>query len=335
MKKSHLFFCVVFLLITSTKVFSQTSVPYVLEKIIPLSGDDGYDFLTIDSVNHRLYITHDTRLNVVDLNTEKEIAEISDLKGVHGVAIDNETNNGFITDGDVNAIIVFDLGTFKKIATIPITGKGPDAILYDPSSKKILAFNGDNNSASIIDPVSLKQTGTIDLGGAPEFAVAGGNGKIYNNVEDKSVLNIIDSKTLMVINKFPLAPCGKPTGLAFDATSNRLFTACRLNKGVTILDATSGNVIMTLPIGAGVDAVVYDPSTKLIFCSCGDGTTTVIKQESADKYSVFQTITTQAKAKTIALDTKTHKIYLSVADRVEGTKKIVPGTFKLLVYKMQ
>jgi YVTN family beta-propeller protein len=335
MKKSFLFFCSVFLLITSTKVFSQTSVTYILDKTIPLPGDDSYDFLAIDSVNHHLYVTHGTKVHVIDLNTEKEIAEISDVKGVHGVAIDNETNNGFITDGDANAVVVFDLSTFKKIVTIPITGKGPDAILYDPSSKKILAFNGDNNSASIIDPISLKQTDSIDLGGAPEFAVAGGNGKIYNNVEDKSVLNIIDSKILMVINKFPLAPCGKPTGLAFDAVNNRLFTACRLNKGVTILDATTGNVIMTLPIGAGVDAVVYDPSTKLIFCSCGDGTTTIVKQESPDTYSVVQTLTTQFKAKTIALDTKTHKIYLSVADRVDGTKKIVPGTFKLLVYKMQ
>ncbi|HTB52396.1 MAG TPA: hypothetical protein VK718_06465 [Ferruginibacter sp.] len=335
MKKCFLFFCVVFFLIASTKVFGQTSVTYVLEKNIPLPGDDGYDFLAIDSVNHHLYITHGTIVNVVDLSTEKEIAEISDMKGVHGVAIDNETNRGFITDGDANAVIVFDLNTFKKVVTIPITGKGPDAILYDPSSKKILVFNGDNNSASVIDPISLSQTGSIDLGGAPEFAVAGGNGKIYNNVEDKSVLNIIDSKTLMVISSFLLAPCGKPTGLAFDVANNRLFTTCRLNKGITILDATTGNVIMTLPIGAGVDAVAYDPITKLIFCSCGDGTTTVIKQESADKYSVIQIINTQLKAKTIALDTKTHKIYLSVADRVEGTKKIVPGTFKLLVYRMQ
>jgi len=316
----------------SLSLHAQT---YVLDKTIALTGDAGYDYVSIDKVNHRLYASHGTMVNVIDLDTEKPVGVISDMKGVHGIAIANKSNRGFISDGRANAVVAFDLTTLKTLATIPVTATGPDAIIYDPYTDQVFSFNGESNNSSVIDPNTLKQVGTVDLGGGPEFAVADGKGKIYNNLEDKSSLNIIDSKTLKVIANYPLAPCGGPTGIALDDANNRLFTACRQNKGMSVVDATSGKVITTLPIGAGVDAVVYDPGTKLIFCSCGDGTTTIIKQQSADEYSVIQTLKTAVRAKTMALDARTHKIYLSVAEYETGTRKVLPGTFKLLVYKLQ
>jgi YVTN family beta-propeller protein len=308
---------------------------YVLDKTIELTGDGGYDYVSIDKVNNRLYASHGTMVNVVDLATEKQIGLIENMKGVHGIAIDNKINRGFISDGKADAVVAFDLKTLKTIATIPVDGKGPDAIMYDPFSDKILSINGESNDASVVDPNTLKQVGKIALNGGPEFAVSDGKGLIYNNLEDKNSLNVIDAKALKVIKNYPLAPGGGPTGLALDEKNNRLFSVCRENKGMEVVNALTGKVIATLPIGAGVDAVAYDAETKLIFCSNGDGTTTIIKQESADKYAVVQTLATQNRAKTLALDTKTHKIYLTVATYETGTRKVVPNTFKILVYKQQ
>jgi DNA-binding beta-propeller fold protein YncE len=308
---------------------------YVADKTISLPGDAGYDYLSIDKVNHRLYVSHGTSVNVVDLETEQPVGVISDLKGVHGIAIDNKANRGFISDGKANAVVAFDLKTLKTIATIPVDAKGPDAIIYDSFSDRVFSFNGESNNSSVVNPNTLKQVGTVDLGGGPEFAVADGKGKIYNNLEDKNSLNIIDSKTLKVIKNYPLAPCGGPTGIALDNVNHRIFSVCRQNKGMSVVDAVTGKVIATLPIGAGVDAVAYDPETKLIFCSCGDGTTTIIKQQSANDYAVVQTLTTPMRARTLTLDTRTHKIYLSVAEFEPGTRKALPNTFKVLVYKQQ
>ncbi|HEY5325751.1 MAG TPA: YncE family protein [Mucilaginibacter sp.] len=316
----------------SNVIHAQT---YVQDKIIALPGDAGYDYLSIDKVNRRLYVSHGNSVNVIDLNTEQPVGVISDLKGIHGIAIANKSNRGFISDGRADAVVAFDLTTLKTIATIPVDAKGPDGIIYDPFSDRVFCFNGDSNNSSVIDPNTLKQVGTVDLGGAPEFAVADGKGKIYNNLEDKNSLNVIDTKTLKVIMNYPLAPCGGPTGVALDGAHHRIFSVCRQNKGMSVVDAGTGKVITTLPIGAGVDAVAYDPETKLIFCSCGDGTTTIIKQQSANEYSVIQTLTTPVRAKTMALDTKTHKIYLSAAEFEPGTRKVLPNTFKVLVYKLQ
>jgi DNA-binding beta-propeller fold protein YncE len=330
MKK--IFFTLAAALFTSASLYAQT---YTLDKTIALTGDAGYDYVSIDMANNRLYASHGTMVNVIDLTTEQQVGVISDMKGVHGIAISHKSNRGFISDGRATAVIAFDLATLKIIATIPVTATGPDGIIYDEYSDRIFCFNGDSNNASVVDPNTLKQVGTVDLGGAPEFAVSDGEGKIYNNLEDKSSLNVIDTKTLKVINNYPLAPCGGPTGIALDKADNRIFSVCRQNKGMSVVDATSGKVITTLPIGGGVDAVCYDPGTKLIFCSCGDGTTTIIKQASADQYSVIQTLKTPVRAKTMALDTRTHRIYLSVADYETGTRKVLPNSFKVLVYKMQ
>jgi DNA-binding beta-propeller fold protein YncE len=325
----------IFALLTLAAPKTTHAQTYVLDKMIALPGDAGWDYLSIDKVNSKLYVSHGNSVNVVDTKTDQPVGVIANLQGIHGIAIDNKANRGFISDGRANAIVAFDLTTMATLATIPVTATGPDCIIYDPYSDRVFSFNGESNNSSVVDPNALKQVGTVDLGGGPEFAVSDGNGKIYNNLEDKNSLDVIDVKTLKVVANYPLAPGGGPTGLAMDIKNGRTFSGCRENKGMTVINVSTGKVVTTLPIGAGVDAVAFDPETKLIFCSCGDGTVTIIKELTPDSYSVIQTLQTQAGARTMALDLKTHKIYLSVAERVAGTRKSLPGTFKLLVYKPQ
>jgi YVTN family beta-propeller protein len=335
MKKHAIIISVLCTIITTfSEVFAQDNALYVIDKKISLPGDGGYDYLFIDQQNRRLYVSHGTAVNVIDLDKEELIGTIEGMQGNHGIAIAASSGKGFISDGKVNAVVVFDINTLKTITTIPLSGKKPDAIIYDPFSNQVFAFNGGSDNLSVIDVNALKETTTVALGGGPEFAVTDGRGKIYNNIEDKNSLKIIDSKSLKAINSFPLSPCGGPTGLALDSMNQRLFTVCRENKGMSVIDVNSGKVIATVPIGTGVDAVAYDAYTKLIFCSNGDATTTIVRQESPDKYVLVQTLTTQTRAKTLALDCKTHKIYLSVVDFAPGTKTPLPGSFKLLVYKM-
>lgn len=308
---------------------------YVADKLIPLPGNGSYDYAYIDQVNHVLYTAHNTTVNVVDLQTENVIGTISGMKGVHGIAVINELNRGFISDGKGNSAVVFDIKTLKVIKTIPITGSDADAIIYDSFSKKIFVFEGDAKAAVVVDPKSMTQIGTIDLGGSPEFAVSDGNGLIYNNLEDKNSLDVIDTKTFKVIHTYSLAPCGGPTGIAMDKDNQRLFSVCRENKGMSVIDAATGKVIQTLPIGAGVDAVLYDAANKLVIASNGDGTATVFKQNSPDSYELLQTLKTQYRAKTMAMDATTHKLYFPVADFQPGTKTQVPNSFKILVYTLK
>ena len=333
-KNTGSFLTILLLFLAPSALLSQNDDQYVFDKSIALPGDGGYDYLYIDQPGRKLFVSHGTAVNVVDLTIEKLIGTVENMQGVHGIAIVKDLNRGFISDGKANALAVFDLSNFKLIGNIPVSGKKPDAITYDPFSNHVLTFNGGSNNASVIDVVGLKEIGVIDLGGAPEFAVPDGQGKIFNNLEDKNKLNVIDTRSLKVIGSYPLSPCGGPTGLALDPVHQRLFTGCRENKGMSVLDAVSGKIITTLPIGAGVDAVAYDPGTGLIFCSNGDATTTIIKQESADNYKVIQTLSTQTRAKTLALDTQTHKIYLSVVDFEKGTRNPVAGSFKVLVFKL-
>ncbi len=326
-----LLFAVTLLLSLTSR--AQTSV-YSFDKSISVPGDGGYDYVSIDDVNRHLFVSHGTTVNVIDLKTEKVIGSINNMKGVHGIAIDNEVNRGFITDGRDNSVVAFDLTSFATIKVIPVTPKGPDGIMFDPFSKRVFAFCGRGNAASVIDVNDLKEIGTVDLGGGPEFAVPDGKGLIYNNLEDKNSLNVIDAVAMKVIRNYPLAPCGGPTGLTYDAKHQLVFTGCRENKGMSVVDTKTGKVVATLPIGAGVDAVAYDPSTNLVFCSNGDSTTTIIKQKSEKDYAVVQTLYTKVRAKTMALDKETHKIYLSVAKFEPGTRNIIPGSFEVLVYKM-
>ena len=319
----------------ATGISAKAQGQFVLDKTISLPGDGGYDYSYINEPTRTLYVSHGTMVHAIDLKTEKLIGTISGMAGVHGIAVVNDLNLGFISDGKANAVIAFDLKNLKIIKSIPITGEGPDAIIYDAFSKKIFAFCGESKNASVVDPKTLKQSGSVDLGGAPEFAVADGKGLIYNNLEDKSHLVIINTKTLKVTKNYDLQPCGGPTGMALDAANKRLFTVCRENKGLSVIDIATGKVLQTLPIGAGVDAVEYDAAKKLVFVSNGDGTASIFKQKTADQYELFQTLTTQNRAKTMALDPVTHKIYFSVADFEKGTRTAKPNSFKLLVYKLK
>jgi DNA-binding beta-propeller fold protein YncE len=313
---------------------AQSTVQFTLDKKIPVPGNGGYDYIKIDTSSNRLFISHGTNVTVIDMRTDAIIGNIDHMTGVHGIAIAPDFQKGFISDGKANAVVVFDLQSLKVIKTIPISGKDPDAIMYDPYSKKVFTFNGDSQDASVIDASYLTQTGSIALGGTPEFAVSDGAGKIYNNVEDKNRLNVIDAMKGTVISSFPLEPCGGPTGLAIDLQHQRLYTVCRKNKGMSVLDISSGKVIATVPIGAGVDAVSYDARSGLVICSNGDGTATIIHQDDADHYTVIQTLTTQWKAKTHAFDPRTGKIYFSAFDMEADNKTRIPDSFKVLVYKM-
>jgi DNA-binding beta-propeller fold protein YncE len=314
---------------------AQHAPQFELDKKISIPGNSGYDYMAIDTLAGRLYVSHGVSVSVIDLKTDQVTGTIDHLNGVHGIAIAPEFQKGFISDGKGNAVVVFDLQTLKVIKTIAITGKDPDAILYDPFSKRVFTFNGDSGDASVIDAAGMEQTGSITLGGTPEFAVSDGMGKIYNNLEDKSRLNVIDAKKAAIISSFPLDPCVGPTGLAIDITHQRLYTVCRKNKGMSVVELGTGKIITTVPIGAGVDAVTYDIRTGLIICSNGDGTATIIHQDDPDRYAVVQTLTTQWKAKTHAFDPQTGRLFFSAFDMQSDNKTRIPDSFKVLVYKIK
>jgi len=292
---------------------------YSVIKKIPIEGKGGWDYLAIDDVARRLYVSHGTAVEILNLDSGERLGAIPTV-GVHGIALAPEFNHGFVSDGKANAVLMFDLKTMKVLAKIA-SPKDPDGIIYDAASKRIFAFNGDSNSATVIDAATGKVAGTVDLGGGPEFAAADGNGYVFNNLEDESLVVKINSRELKVEQRWPTAPCSSPSSMAMDRPNRRLFLGCR-SKVMAVMDADSGKVITTLPIGDHVDATAFDPETRLIFNSNGEGTITVIHQDSPDKYSVVETVKTVPRAKTMALDPKTHQLFLSAAEN---------GQFEVLV----
>ena len=311
---------------------------YHLVKTIPVPGDGGWDYLTVDAMARRVYISHATQVDVLDADTGELKGTILDTNGVHGIAIAPELGRGFISCGRSDAVAVFDLKTLKRVGNDLPTGKGPDAILYDPSSKRVFAFCGHGNSATAIDATDGKVLGSIDLGGAPEFGAADGVGNVFVNLEDKDMLLKIDAKKMAVLERWPLAPGKTPTGLAMDVKGERLFIGCRSKVGL-VVSAQTGKVIADVPIGEGVDAAAFDSDTGMAFFSCGDGTVTIIREDKDGKYNVVETIKTKARSKTMALDPKTHDLFLPSADfkaaAGNGPRQrpsVVPGTFAVLKY---
>lgn len=314
---------------------------YKLVKSIPIAGDGGWDYLHADSPNRRLYVSHGTEVVVLDLDSDAVVGKIPGTNGVHGIAIAGDLGRGFISDGRDNQVTIFDIKTLAVISTAK-AGTNPDGIVYDPFSKRIFAFNGRSKDMTAIDASTGEVAGTVPLGGKPEFPATDGNGNMYVNMEDLNEIVRFDPKTLQVKNHWSIAPqCDSPSGLAIDAKSRRLFPVCE-NKVMAVVDADSGKVITTVPTGAGTDAAAFDPETRLAFASNGqDATLTVIKEDSPDKFSLVENATTQRGARTMALDLKTHKIYLSDAemlpppaatpDNPHPRPKMAPGTFKLLV----
>jgi YVTN family beta-propeller protein len=322
-----------FQLFLSTFTFAQTPTYQFSRKIGLPSGDGKWDYQKID--DGKLYVSHADRIHVIDLKSEKQIGEIAGLKGVHGIAPVKELNKGFISNGTDNSITVFDLKTYKVLNTIMIEGKKADAILYDKFSKQIFVFNNGSGNAIVIDPKTDKVIGKIEMGGGPEFAASNENGSIFNNNEESNEIFEIDSKTLQVKNKYSLAPNEVPTGLAIDVKNNRLFSVCRKTKTMVVMDAISGKVVATLPIGAGVDGVIYDKKLQLVITSNGEGNATIIRQVDADNYTVYQTLSTSKGQKTIVFDLKNHNIFLTGANYQEDGKTPATGTFGVSVYSVK
>jgi YVTN family beta-propeller protein len=285
---------------------------YQITRKIPIAGQGSWDYLTVDEGARRLYISHGTQVEVLDIDGGSVVGKIANTPGVHGIAIAPELGRGFVSNGQASTVTTFDLKTLTEIAQVP-TGKKPDAIIYDPATSRVFAFNGGSNSATVIEGATGKVAGTIDLGGGPEFAAADGKGYVFNNLEDESLVLKIDARKLTVEQRWKTAPCESPSSMAMDRANRRLFIGCR-SKVMAVMNADTGQVITTLPIGDHVDATAFDPDTKLIFNSNGEGTVTVIRQETLDKYSVVETVKTVPRAKTMALDPKTHQLFLSTAE---------------------
>ena len=317
---------------------------YRLARTITIGGDGGWDYLKVDASAHRLYVSHATKVNVIDTERNEVVGEIPDTPGVHGIALAPELGRGFISNGRANSVAVFDLKTLATIATIPVTGENPDAIAYEPVSRRVFTFNGRSANATAIDATNNQVVGTIALAGKPEFAVADGTGMMFVNVEDKSMLVSFDARTLEVKAQWPLAPCEEPSGLALDREHRRLFSVCS-NKVMAVVDADSGRVITTLPTGDGTDGAAFDPATGLAFSSNGEGTMTVVHEDTPDRFTVVGNIPSRRGARTIALDEATHRLYLSTAElgpppsptaeRPHPRPSIIPGTFAVLVMEQQ
>jgi YVTN family beta-propeller protein len=285
---------------------------YHVIKKLQLGGEGFWDYLAVDSAARRLYVSRGTHVQVVDLATDSLVGDILDTPGVHGIAVAPELNRGFTSNGRGNTCTIFDLKTLKVLGQVN-TGTNPDAILYDPASKKVFAFNGRSNDATVFDAASGEVAATISLGGKPEFARSDSKGKVYVNIESTSQVVEIDSRKLVALRRFSLAPGEEPTGMGFDVEHHRIFSGCH-NKLMTVLDVDSGKVVATVPIGEGVDGSGFDPSAGLAFSSNGEGSLTVVRESSPGTFEVAETVPTQRGARTMAIDPQTHNIYLPTAE---------------------
>ena len=333
----------IFLGIASQGVFvASGDSSFKVSHRILLGGEGGWDALTVDSSTHRLFVTHGTRVQVVDTRTDKVLGEIPDTPGVHGVALAPDLGRGFTSNGRDSSVTMFDLNSLAVLGKLKLNARNPDAIEYDPVSKRVFAFNGGSASATAIEAGADTVIGSVPLGGKPEFAAADGKGMVYVNLEDSSAVVAFDARTLQIVHRWPLAPGEEPSGLAMDREHRRLFAGCS-NEKLVVLDAGDGHVVSVLPIGKNVDGVAFDPKRQLVFSSNGEGTLTVIHEDGPDKYSVVETVPTQKGCRTLALDEATGSVYeptadfgpppAPTADHPHPRPSVVPGTFVVLVSK--
>jgi YVTN family beta-propeller protein len=323
----------------ATVALAAAGPGYHVIKTYKLGGEGGWDYMTADATARRLYISRGTHVIVLDLDSGKNVGDIPDTPGVHGIALAPELGRGFTSNGREGTVSIFDIRNLALITKVKV-GDNPDAILYDPASKRVFTFNGRSHDFSVIDAASGKVVGTIPLDGKPEFAASDARGEIFVNIEDKSELDAIDPKKLEIKSKWPLAPCTEPSGLSIDRKHRRLFVGCD-NRMMAVVDAESGKVLATPEIGEGVDATRFDEETGLAFASCGEGVLTIVKEESPEKFSVAENVTTQKGARTMALDTKTHNVYTvtanfgprpePTADNQHPRTPILPDSFVVLV----
>ncbi len=338
----HISSRICFLMLVTSAIAWSAEPSYRFLKEIPVGGEGGWDYLSVDSGARRLYVSHASKVVVIDIDKNEVVGEIADTPGVHGFAVAPDLGIGFSSNGRENKASIVDLKTLKTISKVD-TGENPDAILYVPTAREVYTFNGRSHNATVFEAKSGKVVATIPLPGKPEFAQFDpALGRIYNNIEDKSEVVAIDAKSHTVVATWPIAPGEEASGMAIDTKTHRLFIGCS-NKLMVMMDATNGKVVTTVPIGAGVDANAFDPATGLAFSSNGgDGNVTIAREESPEKLTVIETLQTERGCRTMTLDPKTHRIYLAAASfeaaapQAPGAPRqrprMVPGSFKVLVY---
>ena len=309
MKKIPVLLCAAVLLFA---VAAFAAVNYQLLKKVPVPGTGGWDYVTVDHAARRVYVSHSTQVDVLDADSFALIGTILNTPGVHGIAIAPEAGRGYISAGKADAVVAFDLKTLKPLGEIKV-GKKPDAIIYEPLTKRIYVMNGDSENITVLNASDGSVAGTIALGGGPEFAVSDGKGNLYVNLEEQNETLHIDVNTMQVKDRWPLAPCATPTSLAMDTENRRLFVGCR-SKHLAVLNADTGKVVFTAPIGDHVDAGAFDNKTRLVYLSTGDGKVFVFRQDSPDKYSVAQEINTKPGAKTMGYDSKTGNLFVPTSE---------------------
>jgi YVTN family beta-propeller protein len=310
------------MLLLGLQPVSASEPGYHIIKKVSLPGGTSWDYVFVDPEGRRVYVSHGTQVEVLDADTFEYVATIPNTPGVHGITVAREFGRGFITAGKSDSVIIFDLKTLKPTSEVKV-GKKPDAIMYEPSTKHVYAMNGDSDSATVINAADGKIVGTVDLGGGPEFAVADGKGNVYINLEEKAETVHVDANTLKVLHSWPLAPGKTATALAFDPNSRRLFAGCRGGQLMVVLDGDTGKVVTTAPIGERVDAAAFDPSNGLVFMSNGGGNISIYHEDENEKFSLLQTVSTNPGSKTMALDTKSHNLFVPAN---------LEGQFTLLVF---
>lgn len=341
--KSKFNLLLILVLVGAAFAMAADAPKYQLANRFAVAGDGGWDYLAYDATSNRLFITRGTHVMVLDAASGKSLGDIPDTAGVHGVALAPDLGLGATSNGRANTVTIFDLKTLQKKSEVK-AGGNPDALLYDPASHLLFAFNGRSNDATAIDPVKGVAVATIPLSGKPEFAASDERGRIFVNIEDKNELTAIDVKKLAVAATWPLKGCEEPSGLAIDAKNNRLFSVCG-NQVMTVVDSTSGKLVATVPIGKHPDAAGFDPNAHLVFSSNGEGTLTVAHQDSPDKYTVVQTVSTAAGARTMTLDPASHTVYLVTAKfgpapapteaQPHPRPAMLPGSFEVLVVSLK
>ncbi|MFN2530230.1 MAG: YncE family protein [Pyrinomonadaceae bacterium] len=335
---SLIFCCLAFVVFLSLRTQATAQSYHVVRKIV-LAGEGGWDYLNCDGEARRIYISRSTHVMVVDADSGAIVGDIPNTPGVHGIVFAPEFAKGFTSNGRDASVTVFDLKTLKTLNTVKV-GQNPDAIVYDASTKRVFTFNGTSKDTTAIDANTGEVAGTLALGGRPESGVADENGKIFVNLEDKSEVVEFDARKLTIDATWTLGPGEEPTGLSMDRKHRRLFVGCG-NKLMIVMNADTGKIVTTLPIGNGVDATTFDSETQLAFSSNGEGTITVVHEDSPDKFTVVENVTTQRGARTMTLDQKTHRLMTvtaefgpvpaATAERPRPRAPIIPGTFTLLV----
>lgn len=335
MRVKYLLPIVVFILFQNTTQ-AQNKIDYKVVKTFHIASPGGWDYINVNDL--KVYVSHGTQVNILDENTGDSVGMIPNTTGVHGIAFDNGLGHGFTSNGRLNNVTVFDLKTNAIITQIATTGENPDAIMYEPFTKKIITNNGRSKNLSIIDPAKNTVIQTVELDGKPEEGVSDGKGKLFVNIEDKSEIAVVDLKTFKVIDLWPLAPGVGPSGLAIDTRTNRLFSTCSDSKLLIVMDATNGKIVAKLSMGNGVDGAAFNESKKIIFAPDGrSGTIAAYKEKSANEFEDLGTITTKPGARTITIDKKTGDLFLPTAEfepvdpqNAQERRKMIPGTFQVL-----